>query len=82
LGSTEKSVPAGNRFPLQPIDSLHASVYGKPMSKPTTPTIVKVCRRCGEIYERTYEEHTGSEKHREAIWKAVGRSGEPPIPVA
>lgn len=31
------------------------------------------CPRCGGAYGRTYEQHTGSERHRAAVRAAVGR---------
>ena len=33
----------------------------------------KVCPICKGSYLRTYEEHTGSVKHRTAVEKATGR---------
>lgn len=34
----------------------------------------KPCPICKGTYTRTYEEHTGSEKHRTAVAKATGRA--------
>ena len=32
-----------------------------------------ICPACGDLYPRTYREHSGSAKHRAAIVEAVGR---------
>lgn len=46
------------------------------------------CPTCGGVYQDTpgtddgYNVHTGEQRHKDAVWTAVGRSGLPPTPVA
>jgi hypothetical protein len=37
------------------------------------PNKVKLCGICGAEYPRTYEEHSGSERHYRAVRALVGR---------
>ena len=50
-------------------------VTPKVLDIPTAPEHGIRCPICGVAYRKTYEEHTGTLVHRDAVWAATGREG-------